>query len=241
MATDLTFCLGFRSWNAGHLRRSLESLDPFGCPIIVTIGDHDLPEGCDRRGTVMGTRATWIHRPMARWSRSIALNHAVRTAQTPWVVCTDADMIFPSHFLPAMRAAMAPHRLILTDSRDLDWPATARLTGVPSDEDLRVWSDPHDRVGTGAAMGMRREWLLFIGGFDETYTGWGCEDTDLVMRARWDGLQIVWLPGTFVVHQWHPREAPPALWAQVCANREYLAERERAGGPMRRNDAHRDL
>lgn len=240
---DLTFCLGFRAWNADHLRRCLESLDRFGCPIIVTIGDRDLPEWCDRRGSIMGTRATWVHRPMDGWSRSVALNHAIRTAGTPWVVCTDADMIFPSSFPSACRASLGARSVALTDSRDMNAHATGALVWplwngrIPSDDWLTKLSDPHPRLGMGAGMVIPRAWCLDIGGFDETYTGWGCDDTDLVLRARWDGLAVVWLPDTFVVHQWHPREAPPDLWAQVVKNRAYLAEREREGGPVRRNVA----
>lgn len=211
--------------------------------MIVTIGDEVLPDWCASRGTVMDTAATWIHRPMAVWSRSFALNQAVRTAQTPYVVCTDADMIFPSHWIAAARRMMRPFGLLLTDSRDLDedvtkrWDGSRRSAFVSPDSRLQILSTPHDRVGMGAAMVMSREWLLGIGGFDETYTIWGCDDTDLVMRARWDGMIVVWIPETFVAHQWHPREATEEQWAQVVKNRAYLAERFAAGGPVRRNGA----
>lgn len=238
---DLTFCLGFRAWYPDHLRRCLQSLLPFGCPVVVTIGDETRPDWCASNGTVMDTAATWIHRPMTIWSRSVALNHAIRTAETPYVCCTDADMIFPSHWWPAACRMIRPSRMLLTDSRDLDpdvtdrWDGRKRSAFVSADSRLQILSTPHSRVGQGGAMVMARDWVLGIGGFDEAYTGWGSEDNDLVARARWDGLIVAWILDTFVAHQWHSREATPNLWAHVLKNRAYLAKRLAAGGPVRRN------
>lgn len=242
MDDDLTFCIGFRSWNPDHLRRCLASLTPFGQPIIVTIGDEHLPDWCASNGRVMDGPATWIHRPMPVWSRAVALNHAARTAETPFTVLTDADMLFPAHWLPAARRMIPTFRLLLTDSRDLDQKMTEgweHLRGarwfVSDDARLETVSIPHDRVGQGAATVVSREWFLDVGGFDETYKIWGSEDNDLVMRARWDGLVVRWIPNTFVVHQWHPIEATEDQWAQVVKNRVYLYERMAEGGPIVRN------
>lgn len=44
-----------------------------------------------------------------------------------------------------------------------------------------------------------------IGGFDERYTGWGYEDSDLVVRLMQHGLHIRRGPAdTAVLHLWHP-------------------------------------
>jgi GT2 family glycosyltransferase len=82
-----------------------------------------------------------------------------------------------------------------------------------------------------------RRWFHRVGGFDEFYRVWGAEDNDLVLRAEWDGVGAEWISGAVVYHQWHRRDWPtPEQTEQVAINREYLAARARAGGPIVRND-----
>jgi glycosyltransferase involved in cell wall biosynthesis len=50
-----------------------------------------------------------------------------------------------------------------------------------------------------------REAIVAAGGFDERYTGWGYEDSDLVVRLMRRGLHIRrGLADTAVLHLWHP-------------------------------------
>jgi hypothetical protein len=56
-----------------------------------------------------------------------------------------------------------------------------------------------------------REDLLAVNGFDESYTGWGLEDSDLVLRLIHAGLRRKKVPwGAPVLHLWH-REVPRDL------------------------------
>jgi hypothetical protein len=237
----ITFCLGFRHWHADHLIRSLRSLAPFKLPIIVVdAGGAELP---------IMTSGVNVHRIVTRmpeWSRSVALNKAVHLARTPYVCLTDADMIFPSHWIEIAQRHASPSRICLTPSRDLtdETLKTFLLVesldewGTPAMRDhmLARQSEPHPDVGQGAAMLVPRHWLLSVGGFDEQYQVWGCEDNDLVHRAEWDGLDVVWMRDTFVAHQWHRRDWPtPAQLAIVAANRAYFAARVQARGPIVRN------
>ena len=48
-----------------------------------------------------------------------------------------------------------------------------------------------------------------VGGFDETYTGYGGEDTDFGQRARAAGLDLQWVGGADAYHQHHPVSDPP--------------------------------
>ncbi|MDA8870476.1 galactosyltransferase-related protein [Rhizobiaceae bacterium] len=56
---------------------------------------------------------------------------------------------------------------------------------------------------------IRRDAFWEIGGFDETYEGYGGEDTDFAMAL--EGLQIPlqWCSQARAVHQWHPVQKPP--------------------------------
>jgi hypothetical protein len=48
-----------------------------------------------------------------------------------------------------------------------------------------------------------------VGGFDETYSGYGGEDTDFGQRARAAGLDLHWVGGADAYHQHHPVSDPP--------------------------------
>lgn len=48
-----------------------------------------------------------------------------------------------------------------------------------------------------------------IGGFDETFSGYGAEDTDLAFRADQAGVPILFLGGPRAYHQHHPGYDPP--------------------------------
>jgi N-acetylglucosaminyl-diphospho-decaprenol L-rhamnosyltransferase len=48
-----------------------------------------------------------------------------------------------------------------------------------------------------------------VGGFDETYVGYGGEDTDLARRAVGAGVGLWWLGSARAYHQHHPVSSPP--------------------------------
>ncbi|MEE7438856.1 hypothetical protein MOR12E_06120 [Methylobacterium oryzae] len=48
-----------------------------------------------------------------------------------------------------------------------------------------------------------------LGGFDETFSGYGAEDTDLAFRAERAGVPILFLGGPRAYHQHHPGYDPP--------------------------------
>ena len=58
-----------------------------------------------------------------------------------------------------------------------------------------------------------------LGGFDEGYTGYGAEDTDLGRRAQAAEVPVVWLPGALAYHQWHPpTRRDPTRTPEIVAN-----------------------
>lgn len=249
---DVTYCLGFRNWNLPHLERCLHSLRASTDSDIVVCdlgSEPKVADGVRRLCTQSTVGASLIEIATAtEWSRSQALNRAAALARTRWLVFTDADMLFPPSWFNQMSAHVGltgTGTLHLTRSRDLDATATAALNSptrrrlLPGDWEtwLLTHSQPHNNdLGQGAAMIVPQAWFHQVGGFDEFYQVWGCEDNDLTMRAAWDGLRVEWLPHAFVVHQWHPRDWPtPAQFARVNTNRAYLRERLQAGGPVVRN------
>jgi len=233
-----TICIGFRNWHLEHLHRCLASLRR-GTDAPITLCDTGTSEpDFDRVVELADVHDAYLlAEPHPEWSRSRALNAAARAAvesefsRPDWLAFTDADMLFPRLWFPAAERAMgsSPPWLWVTPSRDLPaWamePAHARRLETYDDEDLHALTVEHPPTGEGGAMLVPRAWFARVGGFDEFYRGWGAEDNDLTLRARWDGLPVERLPDAWVAHQHHSREASPELWAKVLANRAYLAER----------------
>ncbi|MEU9097979.1 galactosyltransferase-related protein [Streptomyces sp. NPDC048361] len=48
-----------------------------------------------------------------------------------------------------------------------------------------------------------------VGGFCESYTGYGGEDTDFAARAASLGVELWWVGGAPAYHQYHPTHSPP--------------------------------
>jgi N-acetylglucosaminyl-diphospho-decaprenol L-rhamnosyltransferase len=48
-----------------------------------------------------------------------------------------------------------------------------------------------------------------LGGFHESYEGYGGEDTDLAWTARETGTPLVWVGGAHAYHQYHETSSPP--------------------------------
>ena len=74
---------------------------------------------------------------------------------------------------------------------------------------------------------VRREKVLAIGGFDETYTTYGYEDDCFAFRLQRSGVKYQWAPEVVVQHQWHPyfnEGAEPTL--AIRAETKYKAMKQ---------------
>ena len=61
----------------------------------------------------------------------------------------------------------------------------------------------------GVAFAFRASTFYRLGGFDEQFTGYGAEDTDLGFNANAHGLPLIYQAGTPVFHQHHALYQPP--------------------------------
>ena len=245
-----TWCIGFKSWYYEHLEHCLRSISAQMMPndslVVCDLGSYGTFKGMYPANPLTAVfnlatshKAKFISYPRRIWSRSLALNRAAMLAETSYLVFTDADMIFPRSWrtVTARNLGMVPGvfltkgHMLLTPSRDLP----EGFCGPWSDGDLETASTQHPLVGQGAAMVVAASWFRKVGGFDERYTVWGCEDNDLVYRMEWDGGVVLWQRDNFVAHQWHDRTATPEMMSVVRSNREYLAQRIAESGPIVRN------
>lgn len=156
-------------------------------------------------------------------------NLALQAIREPYVLLTDGDCV-PVQQLVATHRRLARPGTLISGSRILvsrRWTEqligqTALDTAIP----LPGWllhrcrgdinrllplllstrlSSPHQRLEgiRGCHLSCHLEDLHRINGFDESYEGWGREDSDLVARLFNAGLQRCDLKGAPVFHLWH--------------------------------------
>lgn len=189
-------------------------------------------------------------------------NRAVAATEAEYILFLDGDCVVRPDFL-ARHSALASHGHFVAGNRVLlsrefservleqqldvsTWShrrwISERLSGgltrwLPL---LRLppgsWRDRAPRAWEGAKtcnLGIWRNDFLAVNGLDERYTGWGYEDSDLVIRLIRNGVRRrEGRLGTTVLHLWHrehERAGTEQNLARLAAIQENPAVRAEAG------------
>lgn len=151
------------------------------------------------------------------FNRAAARNDAIRQAECDFVASVDADTVWNIETLELALAALEndAHWVIpYSEYRALDDTSTERVltldpaTHIDPDvytyERIKKEDDPDLYPPISGLTVFRREDLYTIGGFDESFVGWGFEDTAFWITADKILGPHVRLHGN-VYHLWHPR------------------------------------
>lgn len=187
--------------------------------------EPDLPDpGCPVRH---------LHVPGEPMPLAAARNRAAEAACGDLLVFLDVDCI-PGRSLVAAYAGAAAR----TDGLFLGEVLYLPPGGLPADSDdatldrlgrahparppvpeagLRPEPDAGQLWGLSFAL-PARAWHA-VGGMDESYAGYGGEETDLAARLAGSGLPTFWVGGARAYHQHHPVHVPPLQhFAPILAN-----------------------
>ena len=144
-------------------------------------------------------------------------NIGVEAASAPYVFLANNDIALDPRCLEHLAAALdAAPAALAADARQLDWDGrqtiharTVLTRGRMTHEHLPGFHLDHNVQSTkiaqtvcanAAAMMVRREVFLDLGGFDETFfMEW--EDLDLCWRGRLNGHPTLYVPDSFVRHR----------------------------------------
>ncbi|HKB53446.1 MAG TPA: glycosyltransferase [Ramlibacter sp.] len=210
-----------------HVRALREGLPPFACPV----------------------RHVW--HPDVGFTAARARNLGAAAAQADYIVFLDGDCVPTQHFAAGHRR-LREHGCFVNGSRVLlgqrltarvlrgevelaglsvlDWLRLRMVHDVNKLSHLVCWSGAPGRVQRAFSWSGIRScnfgvwWrdLQAVNGFDETFSGWGHEDADLVLRLHHHGLRRKnGFLATEVFHLWHPEHDR----AGEAANRLRVQER----------------
>jgi hypothetical protein len=203
-----------------HLARLLEGLArgqaPDRCVVVEMGGDEGplpaLPFPVERHAL-----------PSAGLPLAAARNAGRRAAgEVETLVYLDVDCI-PSHDLVAGLSAAAAERdgLICCAVRYLpagavqdgwqeaDLDRAGQLHPVRPFPEAGIVPSPQPGLFWSLAFAVRAATFDRLGGFDESFSGYGAEDTDLAFRAEALGVPTLFLGGPRAFHQHHPGYDPP--------------------------------
>ncbi|MDB6057462.1 MAG: glycosyl transferase family 2 [Verrucomicrobiales bacterium] len=170
--------------------------------------------------------------------RAKILNEAIASTNSDYVVFLDGDTVPHSRFISDHRELAEP-KMFVQGHRALIEQKAAKEFGKNSLPILRTlltgqlrglqhtvrWPVPQKRVLTnlkgirGCNLGIWRNDLVAINGYNEAFVGWGREDSELAVRLLNTGVQRLDVRGrALCFHLWHP----PASRARLTTNDDLL-------------------
>ncbi len=151
--------------------------------------------------------------PHPGFNKALLLNHGLRRSTAPYVLTSDADILWEPKTIREMRSALRRCAGMCHVARVHETEPETRALSRPrydvtvEEEAERFTVSVHPastggehRPGCGLVMAPREVWLR-VGGYCESFGGWGWEDQDLLVRARLLGIPVT-RTGT-VLHQSH--------------------------------------
>jgi GT2 family glycosyltransferase len=198
-----------------------------GGEAIVVDQDSRPPAAARLRAACKSSGAAYIRLDRGGpFNRSWALNVGARAASMPLLSFCDADVVVDDGYAAA----------VARKHRDIFRSGPCIINCMPFLVSERLSAIFRESGDVGLLRGREHEWwwtlgvgchvdagsFRAVGGFDEGYDGWGCEDDDLFRRLRARGCG--WAIATPVARGWHLWHPPtPGRGDHEPPNRRRLA------------------
>lgn len=228
-----------------HLARSLASIavQQTRRQLEVVVADDgsrdETPQVVEHFSRQVSFPVKFVTRKHQGFQAAANRNAGVRQATAPHLLFCDGDCLLPPHHVETHLAAWQPRtctsgycvRLSEADTQRVTLEIVRRgeFPGLaPADERWRLavrhlrstWyhftRHPHKPALRSTDFSIARVDFERVNGFDEEFSGWGCEDDDLGQRLIAAGIRPVSiLDRTRVYHLWHPSvPSKPATWRE---------------------------
>ena len=155
--------------------------------------------------------------------RAFLNNFGIRNAKTPYIMCTDVDMVLGKDFVKTLIETLDENSFV--ESKTMYWKQKI------ADKIYSGELDPYNDLGSckngrtknkttaGGCQAAHIETWKKLNFYSEKYEGWGSEDFDLLARATIIGLNIKWLgeskESLMLFHQPHERNTERDLVFQA--------------------------
>ena len=229
-----------------YLRRVLRAVNSQTLPPVeVLVADDGSDEHTARAfkdwaaGQSILTQHVW--QPHQGFRKARILNEAIARSRAEYLVFLDGDTVPHPRFLSDHQQLAQPQRFV-QGHRALIGRRAARTFGegdlrkerrqaffggaIQGWKNVYRWPVPLRRARRdlrgvrGCNVGIWREHLAQINGYNEEFTGWGREDSELAVRLLNSGVLRIDVRGwALCYHLWHP----PMDRAQLPANDQLLA------------------
>ena len=223
-----------------HLLRLLEGLARGNEPdeiIVVEMGGSGLPF---QDGAVLRVPLPGDGLPLAQ-----ARNTGRRAATGDVLIFLDVDCIPSGDLVAGLTEAVAAHdgliccEIFYLRTAVAEGWAAADLASASIQHPARCFPTrgvaraPHPGLFWSLAFGVKATAYDRLGGFDEGFSGYGAEDTDLAFRAAANGLPILFSADGHAFHQRHASCDPPLIHCADIVRNADLFRRRHGVWPMR--------
>jgi N-acetylglucosaminyl-diphospho-decaprenol L-rhamnosyltransferase len=211
--TDVAVVVGTYS-GALHLAECLRSLQAQALsPAEIVVVDASSADGTVELATALSARTLVV----PNRGLGFLYNRGVEATSAPYVLFSNVDVSYDPQCVAELAGALdADERRFAADARQLDWSGTQLvhgqttlrrgsllgeyLPGLALDHRVTAAVVTPTVCANGAAMLVRRDAFLELGGFDETFfLDW--EDLDLCWRAWVAGWATVYVPNAWLRHR----------------------------------------
>ena len=150
---------------------------------------------------------TPISEPQMPYCRSWTLNAGAKIAKGKVLVLHDNDMLVPQAYASEIWARSLAGYEGINLKRFVFYLTEQHSRTVVSDFELGLADAPDavvQNLEAGGSVAMTRSAFMALGGYDESFVGWGGEDNEFWERAQTRRFwHYAYLP---IVHLWHPAQ-----------------------------------
>jgi len=153
----------------------------------------------------------YVHTPLHQvdmpYCRSWAFNVGAQAAQGSLLVLHDNDLLVPGDYTAQLMNRFDEGYEVINLKRFIFYLSEAQTGGMLATQELLLNQAPEaimQNAQGGGSIAIGRDAYFAIGGFDESFVGWGGEDNEFWERAT---TRRLWPYGYLpVVHLWHPAQ-----------------------------------
>jgi len=228
------------------LKNSLERLTHLTLPDEVLIIDDGGSDNCKEVVESFKDRLPirYIYNHNPDWSIcSMARNIGIKNTECEIIITAEPEILFVTDVIKQMLDLHQeiPNKVISAGTvyhqgyasiigQDMINDPSDRLNNASSITESAHNTNPANPIGYAKIKGWvapfsalyRKEWLIEINGWDESFIQWGFDDTDLLTRLRLNNIGQDIALGIEVIHQYHDKLPPDVQFRAVQQNEKLM-------------------